>query len=673
MPRAVPRSGLRAILPSSAGLITLGGILIWGPQGEWSNRLCFVMSSGVLGGSIAALWLVAAGGLGGLWKPATHGARCPNVLRASLGVATLLWLSHLTAWLSPVGLRGTSITLLAAGIGMLIAEPISLRSITTRVIDRPEFALAIPGLAILFAAAASMPGWLWNSEANGYDVLSYHLRLPEEWIRAGQLQDLPYNVYSFMPSSVEATFAQIGGLFGSLNAFHGMPLLVTQQFCALLAVTTSIGIGSLVRAEYAGPEGKAAGALASSAFLLCPWVQVTGSMSYDEMASCLLLLGALAAALDDRLPTRRRAALVGALVMSTVCAKLTSIVVLPILAILAKRIRSYREIASAALVAGIAGVVVAAPWLLRNLLMVGNPIFPFGSEFFGMGHWDADQYARWHGGVDFHGTFTARIAAAWNESLMHPQWAGVQGLFALATLYALVSSRTRRVATEVSTIIAIGVLTWFLLTPTMPRYLVPLLVPGAFGFGIATTTGLVVSPRMTTFLVALALVGVSIGALKNLQRERTGEAFRFLRSDAHAIWTGIAFEGASNEAPISYFLNRLEPASRVYALGDARTLYLEQPVVYFSSWDRWWITDFVRRDPGSPSCWIAGLTARGVSHLWINEAELQRMRDFKVIDPLLSEEVVNRLEASLGLPLAQSASSRLYALPRDASVRCSPS
>ena len=50
-------------------------------------------------------------------------------------------------------------------------------------------------IGVIFAAAASMPGVLWKSEFGGYDALSYHLQLPQEWLANGGVETVSHNVY----------------------------------------------------------------------------------------------------------------------------------------------------------------------------------------------------------------------------------------------------------------------------------------------------------------------------------------------------------------------------------------------------------------------------------------------------------------------------------------------
>ena len=39
--------------------------------------------------------------------------------------------------------------------------------------------------------------------------------------------------------------------------------------------------------------------------------------------------------------------------------------------------------------------VVMTPWLAKNMIDTGNPVYPLGYRVFGGTHWDAAQEAKW--------------------------------------------------------------------------------------------------------------------------------------------------------------------------------------------------------------------------------------------------------------------------------------
>ena len=81
---------------------------------------------------------------------------------------------------------------------------------------------------MLIVACTIPPGLTWAVEAWGYDVLSYHLELPREWLAIGRMTGLEHNVYSYLPSLAEAGYMLIGAMRGSVydaiyaaQLFHG--------------------------------------------------------------------------------------------------------------------------------------------------------------------------------------------------------------------------------------------------------------------------------------------------------------------------------------------------------------------------------------------------------------------------------------------------------------------
>ena len=39
-----------------------------------------------------------------------------------------------------------------------------------------------------------------------------------------------------------------------------------------------------------------------------------------------------------------------------------------------------------------------APWLVRNAVYTGNPVFPLATSVFGRGHWSGKSQQRWNDG-----------------------------------------------------------------------------------------------------------------------------------------------------------------------------------------------------------------------------------------------------------------------------------
>jgi len=101
-----------------------------------------------------------------------------------------------------------------------------------------SLAAAVPA-AVLLAAAPAAPGWLWASEFDGYDSLSYHLELPAAWAEAGRAAPLTRNVYSFMPNAVEHAFLHVGLLAGEVRTAGTAAQLLHAAMAIGAAVATA--------------------------------------------------------------------------------------------------------------------------------------------------------------------------------------------------------------------------------------------------------------------------------------------------------------------------------------------------------------------------------------------------------------------------------------------------
>ena len=152
-------------------------------------------------------------------------------------------------------------------LGIACPRALGLSPDNTKPLGWPqmEWTWMLP-LAVLGTAALVPPGWLWDTEFGGYDVLSYHLALPADWWTLGRMGPLTTNAYSGLPGGAESAFLHLHALSGGTHDVTG---LAAQMLCAILTIHTA----SLLHHKNAA---------AALVFLMTPWVMVTGSMAYTE-------------------------------------------------------------------------------------------------------------------------------------------------------------------------------------------------------------------------------------------------------------------------------------------------------------------------------------------------------------------------------------------------------
>jgi len=697
-------------------------------------------------------WVVAAFGLGWPLRRALLGSGRASprtaALQVGLGIAAAL---AVDAALGALGILGPipawSITLAGGVLALLCAwrDPPRCAPMSPLVLG------AAPAVGVLLLAATSEPGWLWSTEFGGYDALSYHLQLPKEWLLAGRIGATPHCVYGHLPSFMEAAFLRLMELRGALHergasvALHGavagqllhavLALLTAwcagQAAAAWLASTSQRSTaGETPAAGGAGGEAAIAAAVTAALVLVTPWVVVVGSLAYSEMPAMLLLAtglvalrptaadnfrghpstargeGAMALSADLGIgePQRgqqwiRLALLTGVLAGGACGSKLTAsvFVAVPLGALLLWSLPRRRWASASAWAIG-AALVLLSPWLLRNWMTTGNPLFPFATGLFGTGPWSDEQAAIFARGHASDLGVLARLRRLWEQVMIFGvgqppapgepwrlQW-GVTPWLAASALALLWLPATRRdaappqtagaaehVATScwraaakwLTAVLLIQILAWLALTHLQSRFLLPAVIPMAIASALALlraarflelprtapnrraswNSGHRSLPTPAQQAAPIAALGALAGGLSLLPisiflKERGGAPMAAI--GARPIFSGEGVPGSSAEEIPAHWLNqRLPRGTRVLLVGDARPFwYLGEPASYVwqTTWDRGPISAVLADHPGNPALQRAALSAQGFTHLLLDPAMLDRWRRSGWNDPRLTPE-----------------------------------
>lgn len=495
------------------GLSTLG--LVPGVSGLVG--LAAAVFSLLAGGGLAAAYLASGAGLGLLvtWplrRSTLATGRSPRpVLLVCIGCAAQLWLAHIAGWLGLFAFGPL------AAIGILVPGWVALAwrlIVLVRGQERaaalhPLWMLAAAPLAVALVAAASPPGWLWGSEFGGFDSLSYHLPVALEWASAGKVTPLLHNVYSFLPSYVEAAYTQVhvalgggkpaegaDGLRTGLFAFEGAGLIACQYLSVgylVLAAGATAGVVAPLAQETAGAAkttadgmvGKIAGVAAGAVVLCVPWSVVVGSLAYNETAVMMCLAAAMLAALDRGLSVQARGTLCGVLVGVACGSKPTAMFLAgPVVALLLAVRVPRRDWLKLSMWGVIAGTVAFLPPLVRNAIAShGNPIFPAATGLFGLGHWTAEQAAVFAASHKESAPLMERLGMLLGtvsggdgqpRGMLHRQFSI---LWPLAAVCAVLAMRQRALRGAVLALVggvAAAMVWWLVASHCQSRFLVPL-------------------------------------------------------------------------------------------------------------------------------------------------------------------------------------------------------
>lgn len=615
-------------------------------------------------GAMPALYLIASIGLG----LALARAVCPTsrdffALAVGLGLAAMLTITHLLGISGSLAHRWAAAAPVAVGIALL-ARSLPALITSARAAERPPWiwVAALPAAGVMLAAACSPPGWLWASEAGGYDALSYHLMLPAEWLAAGRVWPAEHNVYSFLPGMMEAAFMHAAVLSGvprdDLAGGEGMGLLSAQLLHSGVALLAALPAAAFVRRMVDGAEPAAARlspAVAGCLVIATPWSVVTGSLAYNEMAMLLLLFAAAAAGADTAIPAGRRWAIAGLLVGAACGCKPTALLMgAPFVGLVLLTTTPPGLWASASACGAAAGLAVLVPWLVRNWIAAGNPVFPQFTGPLGFGHWTAEQAARFADAHRFHGSIAEAFrllvmpdpsdpasapGRAVHRGLLHPQWALIGPLLLIAGAIGLLTRATHRRSAVIIAGMIIQLAAWATLTHVQSRFLIPILMPAAGLAGLALSA-LASRVRTAAHAAGWILAGAStVWTVALFAGERPGTGPNALIGIGSPWYTNPAlWEPNIDAGPVSVWLrSRLSPGSRVLLVGEAAALYMPPGTIYSTVWDRSPLSAAVNAPADQAAALLDAIPA---THVYVGLRELERLRRSGWLDHDLDPELV---------------------------------
>lgn len=496
--------------------------------------------------------------------------------------------------------------------------------------------LAVP-LAIALFGASLPPGILWQEEANGYDVLEYHLQGPREYYDAGRITFLPHNVYTSFPQQMEMLYLLLMHLAGGAYA-GAIPAQLLHAYCGLLAV---VALGCWTRPGWAR---QITILIAGST----PWLAHVGCLAYVENG--MLFFAAVAAGLvvdysRDKTDENWRAALTAGLCAGLAggC-KYTAVPLIAVGLVLAWLVTMRASLGQRArrIAVFVAGALLAfSPWAIRNISFTGNPVYPFAYEWLGGQAWSADQAQQWsvaHRVLPEYDSFAGRLALAAQElggslddetRAFQPSLFG-QVLFVLAVAGVVLGwSRRVLLLTIWAALILLG---WISLTFIPGRFAMPLVVPLVLLAGgavdpqrridrdrsVTTHTRLI---RWKWPILLLALVGACANDLLLASRLRSHDRSWLRR-------TGVPLRMLLGQVDIfrsGHLLNDVLPTdTQIWLVGDAAVFYVERRMHYTVPFSRDPWIEFAAGGATPHEC-LNWLRSRNISHVVFSWAEIDRL------------------------------------------------
>lgn len=636
----------------------VAGVSVIGVGGAWIATVVGVASVWLASGALAGAYVAGAWGLGAAALRWMDNRASAAWLAPAVGLGLMLAISHglgvlgAFEWFGSGGRR--VVAGLPIGIGLLLlAMDLMKRRAGEGASVHPAVLAAVPGLALLVVAAASPPGWLWASEGLGYDTKSYHAQLPAEWLALGRLWPVEHNVYSFLPGYMEAAFYHLASLLGTHPAAgSGVGLLAFQCLSAVVMVLAVVLIGRvcwlMIPREAREKTGGVATAVAALV-LATPWMFVTGSLAYNEPAVLALGAGAMLAVLSSTTSHTVRWALAAFLVGSACGAKPTALFMVgPVVGAMLVATTPVRAWTRCVGLGIVVGFVTLLPWLVRNEVAVGNPVFPQLASVFGEGHWSAKQHARWASGHVFGGSVVDRVellllpdpggphlGGTSMRGLLHPHW-GLLGVVCVVAAVAAPFARRHAVVVALAVGLGLQIVAWLALTHVQSRFLVPIVLSGGPLIAISLAR---LGNRGVWIAVTLAGVqgGWGVWTYSKEGRGRPGLAI----APGVGIFTGQIDPKASPHGVVNFGLP--EGPGRVLLAGDGAPLNFLRDPMYATTWDTGLLVEVVEANPGDAATQAAALKAAGVRWLLVDEHELLRLRASGWLHPAITPQVIGEL------------------------------
>jgi hypothetical protein len=567
----------------------------------------------------AAAILSLAGGLGLRLVPRSHPDTLASAsMQASLGLG-IFSLGVLVAGLVPIYRAGFGWLALAL-LAVLLWRPTrawltSLGDLVPSLLSANRFVWAVCGLVglILIASLAEA-----LAPPAHFDALVYHLALPAEFLSAERLIFTPGNPYWGMPLGAEMLYVW------AMAVGRPQTAAVLGWFMGAMALVGVLGLGRGL--------GRHVG-----------WVGVAVLLTGETLASSLgwayadwtvALHGvALLVALDAcrLVPGVRRAAWAGVMAGLAFGAKYSAVVgILAGAAVLLATGRG-RERWRLAVAFTAAAALLAAPWLVKNWLAAGTPLYPF----IGASPWMEPMRQAFYRG--------AEAVAPVGEALLTPVLAPLQGvegapgyaaslgplLLGLLPGVALVRRRSRSALICLGVFLLSGWALWIagrlysvqlaqsrLYYVLYPAWAV-LAGAGFAGLSRIRLPGI----RLGRLAAVMVLLPVGLAAITSLlatMRDHRIPAALGLESeeDYRARRLGAY-------APAMDALPSLGPQASVLMLWEARGLDC-RPVCRPDAWiDRWFSE---RNTLAGPDAILERWRGEGVTHVLVNRAGMEFIR-----------------------------------------------
>ncbi|MDA8130536.1 MAG: hypothetical protein M0011_03415 [Elusimicrobia bacterium] len=457
-----------------------------------------------------------------------------------------------------------------------------------------------------------------------YDALVYHLAVPNFFVIMHGFAPMPYNFYSDLPFTH-------GMIYAAALLLKGAPLAKFVNYSAgVLTAAAALAFGVRFLSLRAGLWG------ALISYTVCHAMFASWSSGTESLLMLFSTLGLYAALLraagDDR-PLWLAAVFCG-LAMGVKYTGFFPTAGVMLAYAWSDRSRPGTAFRNLALFTFIA-TVFTGPWLVKNWLYTGNPVFPFGSGLFGTGSSADPQKLK-----DFisqaaqmgHLTPSSWLLTPWKVTMGQvPNSEFFTPLFlAFLPLLFLLGAPAGAAVASLWTFFLTVWAGWSVST-TMVRFMMPaypaaglLLAVYLFSGGHRALKNLLKGAVIASCLAALywaAYIFYTQGRWRPLTGAVSAEDYL---SHSQPTYPYSCYSG------IKFINEHTPPGSKVLMIGDEKSFYLKRDFIVSSVYDRTAIVEYSSAAVSGDDLY-ASLRRDGVTHILLNPADSIRLgRDYRM-------------------------------------------
>ena len=478
--------------------------------------------------------------------------------------------------------------------------------------------VAFPFLVLLLLSGFTPP---WD-----FDVREYHLQGPKEWFQAGQITFLKHNVYTSFPflsemlslSAMVLTDDWDDGAVAAKVLLSGFQLL------------TTICVFATGRRWF----GTSAGLIAGLVYISVPWTLRISLIAYAEGAITFFLIatvmcGLIASSESEPSVHRRLTLITGMLAGSAAAAKYPGIVsvVIPVGFLLLWSVRTHRQrLLPAALLFGTGVLLAVGPWLVRNTIDTGNPVYPLMYRVLGGNDWTPAMNTKWKNAHSAAELSPRNIPGHLLGVLVFNKWTSGL-LFGMAVPTVLLLRKPGQ-SRWLWIMVVWMLVTWWALTHRIDRFWIPIIPVTAV---LAGASWILFRNMLWRAVLLASVAGCSLFNLQLWRMPEEVTGFQCGLMDLNVVRSLVVRRDFKS-------LNAgLSPEDRILMIGEAEVFDLRIPAFYntvfdeslFEQWtavesdDRHWSAE---RRMQSPDAVRQMFAEKGVTHVYVNWLEILRYR-----------------------------------------------